>query len=234
MEKDNPNETLPVATDPKPDEPAGGEGTSPDPSDTTPKEVASIKDVIGETLGKTFETDEAALKSIKDTQSFVGKKVEAVKPVETPTKSGEPEPAKVPAKEFVTKEEYDKNLFFAQNPDYNKPELKPVIESLVATTGESIEEVIKSETVKAIVEKITAHDKDAEAKSVLKSGNKLGTVTDKGQEALDALKEVNKAKQAGDHNAENAFHSVASDKAIDAVNDLFPTEQAQKEAIGQR
>lgn len=234
MEKDNPETTLPADNPTEtPKDTPGGKGTSPEAPETTPNsEVASIKDVIGETLGKTFDTDEAALKSIKDTQTYVGKKVDAVKPVETPTEPVETE--KVPAKEFVSKDEYNRDLFFAQNPDYNKPELKPVIESLVKTTGEPIEEVIKSETVKAILEKVTAHDKDAEAKSVLTSGNKLGTVTDKGQEAMETLAKVNKATVEGDHNAATALHGVASEKAIDAVNDLFPTEQAQKEAMSQR
>lgn len=198
--------------------PADGQGTA------SPKEeVVNVKDLLGETLGQTFESDEVALKAVTDTFSYVGKagKYEkAIKAVreahgfgndeqaikylmDEANKPATPAPASAPATptpqgegSFVTKEQYQSDMFFG-----GKPELAPyrtVIESLQKSTGKNLAEVVELPEFKTLWEKAAVGDEVQKSKSVLMSNPRIGQISDKITEGREALKtnDFNKAADA--------------------------------------
>ena len=132
-------------------------------------EALSLKK-LNEYLGKTYKDPESALKSIKDTFSYVGKKVEA-KPAET---SNNTDVAK------QLKEMRDE-LFYSKNPQYES------YRKTIAAMGESPAEVVAREEFKSVFEKATNYDKIQKSKTVLESNPRMGTVRSKQQEARAAV-----------------------------------------------
>lgn len=138
----------------------------------------SIKDILGEELGKDFKTDEAALKAVKDTFSYVGKKKEDIKDEvnkETP---------QVNSDDFVSRKEFNESTFYAKHPEYEP--YKNIIGALKSATDNTLEEVVKADDFKAVYEKAAAHDESEKSKSVLQTNPRLGKVTDKMTQAKEA------------------------------------------------
>lgn len=165
--------------------------------------VAGVRDVINSALGKRFESDEAALKAVKDTFSYVGK-VGKVLPIldklreqgvsedvalsrlQQITESKTPDPSK-----FVSRDEFDEALFYSQNPDYK--DQKTIIDALRKTTGKSLADVVQLEEFKTIYDKAKAHDATEKTKSVLMSNPRLGMVKDKLSQAREAASKGDEA-----------------------------------------
>lgn len=147
------------------------------------------------TLGKEFPNKEAALKAIKDTFSYVGKKIEP--------KVEAPDPSK-----FATREELDaikEDAFFSKNADYEP--FRNTIKNLSKATGQRFDEVVASDDFKNIFDKVKQADEVAKSKSVLQTNPRLGRATDK-------LSEAQEAAKAGDH-------KTAGNKAVEAVMEAF-------------
>ena len=113
----------------------------PDEAELTPpagqgagSEVAEIKDVLSELLGKKFPDDETALKAVKDTFSYVGKAGQELK--ELRAKAQQPAENVDPNK-FVSREEFLKASFYSENPEY-----KPY-KSIIDKFGSNPSEVVK-------------------------------------------------------------------------------------------
>ena len=224
MENLTPEEPLP-----------GGAVNPPADGNGTESNVVELKDILNQALGKegekAFKDNETALKSIKDTYTshsklgWYKKAVDAVAQakgfdekqavnyiMETLTQEKPPvveapksqEPAVDPNK-FVSREEYDREMFFSKNADYEP--YKEVMTNLQKATGKSLNEVAAMEPVKALFEKAKAHDATEKTKSVLMSNPRLGAVQDKITQAKTKL-------TAGDH-------SGAKADAVAAVIDAY-------------
>lgn len=141
-------------------------------------EVASIKDVLSRALGKEFPTDEAALKAVKDTFSYVGKRKEQIA-AELKT-----EPS-VDTSKYISREEFEELNFFKDHPEIAP--YKTLVKALRKETGKSYDDVIRSDEVKGILGKVNAYDEFEKSKSVLSSNPRLGQVTDKMAQAREAL-----------------------------------------------
>lgn len=191
-----------------------------------------LNQALGKEGEKAFKDNETALKSIKDTYTshsklgWYKKAVDAVAQakgfdekqavnyiMENLTQDSKPpvieaskpqEPAIDPSK-FISKEDYDRDLFFSKNADYEP--YKEVMTNLQKATGKSLAEVAAMEPVKVLFEKAKAHDVSEKTKSVLMSNPRLGAVQDKITQAKTKL-------TAGDH-------SGAKADAVAAVIDAY-------------
>lgn len=188
----------------------------------------SLKDQLGEALGKQFPDDETALKAVKDTFSFVGeigniKELKSVMgqlqkvfntdqkgvllKVDEIAKTGGT--GKIDPTKFVSKEAFDRSSFYLNNPDY-KPYTRLIETYQKANLDKSREEIVEMDDFKEDFDKIKAHDEAEGTKSVLKSSSRLGKVTDK-------ISEAREAQGKGDQ-------STAEQKAVEAVIDAYPVE----------
>ena len=143
-------------------------------------------------LGKEFKDKETALKSLKDTQSFVGKKVET-----------KVDPTIQEQLDNLQAELKDSN-FYRDNPQYNNETTKKLIQKM----GKNPEEVVNDEVFKEIYNKTSAYDKSQESKSVLHNSSRLGQASTKMDDAtahlekamtsatpLEAQKNIEKAQE---------------------------------------
>lgn len=170
-----------------------GDGGQPGAGDGgTPSDV-SIKDVLGQTLGKSFASDEAALKAVKDTFGYVGRKAEdAVRQMASDplfsedvrkmlgvdgAPSANKEANSVDTSKFISKDQYEQDLFFSKNPGYE--EYKDLLKGLSAANNVSLVEAANLETFKKVYTKAQAYDEVQKSKSVLETNPRLGHVTDK-------------------------------------------------------
>jgi len=222
MPKEEINTPNDPSTDPSLSPSGDGEG-----ADKSPKDV-SLKDELGKALGKEFPTDDAALKSVKDTFSFVGeigniKELKSAmgqlqKTFDTDQKgvlnkmdeivktggTGKIDPSK-----FVNKGDFDRSNFYLNKPEY-KPYSSLVETYQKANPDKSREEIIETDDFKEAFGKIKAHDETEKTKSVLGSNPRLGKVTDKISEAKEAQSKGNQPE--------------AEEKAVDAVIEAYPVE----------
>lgn len=207
--------------------------------DETGSDVGEVKDILNETLGKNFKDDETALKAVKDTFNFVGKagqlqkvldEVKKVKGFETEKEAmsylnekiaeGEKGEKDVPD-DYVSHKDLAERDFFNENPQY-KP-YQRVIKTLAKDKGVDIAEVVNSEELKPFLEKVVAHDKAENDKSVIHSNSRIKISTDKMVKAKEKLQEAN--KQGGFAIKEK----MEADKmAVDGVIDAYSLNQQNK------
>lgn len=149
-------------------------GGAADPKGTGPSVDAGTISLseISALLGKQYKDKEGALKSIKDTFSYVGKKIEAAMPQA---------PATDPSVAAQLKKMSDE-LFYSKNPQYDTPEYREVISKI----GENPAEVVGTPTFKTIFEKTSGYDKIQKTKTVLESNPRIGQVRNKMTEAKEA------------------------------------------------
>jgi len=192
-----------------PDEPSDDEGSVDESSKPLYK-------VLGETLGKDFKSDEAALKSIKDTQQMVGKVGKYSKALKTlENKLGgdqelaknlnaqafetevKPESPEKEVKEISVEEQVQDILFYKENPKLVP--YKKIIEGLKSDTAPSAYDVLKLDEFKPFSDFAGKQDE----KSVIMSKTRVGQATDKIDEAKQMLSKGDIYR--------------AEDKAVDAV-----------------
>lgn len=137
---------------------ADAEGTVSNES----KPEALTLDEINSALGKNFKDLPTALKSVKDTYSYVGKRKEDIIK-EVGGSNNEI------ASELKTIKD---NMFFDKNPDYAP------YKSLISKMGENPVDVVNSEEFKTIFEKAKGFDESQKLKSVLTSNPRLAQTKD--------------------------------------------------------
>lgn len=142
-------------------------------------------------LGKNYPTKEAAMKSVKDTFSFVGKKVEP----------------KIDPSQFISREQYETDMFFSKNTEYSSPEVRKIIDAMAKADGLKPQDVVNSDTFKAVYTKVRGYDESQSLKSVLESNPRLSSSRDTFTQAQEAVKTGNTAK--------------AEELAVKAVMDAF-------------
>ena len=175
----------------------------------TDSDGESFSDRVSRVLGKTFLTDEAAEKSLKETYRFVGsagthKKVidnlkartglkedeviNLLSNMELP-KTEEAKPQQTSNVEAELKELKRVNQrrdFLDTNPDFK--DYASFLDKLVGQSGQSYEEVSKDATFKALIEQAKAVKVDETSKRILSSNSRQGQSDDKISQAFEARK----------------------------------------------
>lgn len=128
-------------------------------------------------LGKNFPDKATALKALKDTFIFVGKKTEKVE-------------ENLKEKGFMTKQEFDDALFYRDNP--NHAPHKEVLDSIAKAKGISLSEAAKTDSYKKLFEGAENYTKSQSLKSVLESNPRLASVENRAKTVQDAIKAGNK------------------------------------------
>lgn len=183
------------------DELAGGDNVAPPASNSADSQPAqkAVEDLslqeLNQHLGKNYPTKEAALKSLKDTFSYVGKKTDDV------VKEA------IDTSKFISRDQYETDMFYSQNPDFNKPELRKVIDSMAKADGVRPRDVVESEAFKQVYGAVKGYNDSQSLKSVLETNPKLANTKSKLGEASEAMKSGNR--------------ELASSKAAQAVMDAF-------------
>jgi len=194
---ENENKVITDNTNPE------GEGVTPAEgvkADENSQPAKSVKDVLNEALGKEFKTDEEALKSVKDTQDYVGtRKEDQAKKVEEAVAQTNPDSDLAKQVESLKDDNW-----FAKN---NQFEGYKDTMLAIRKPGQSLNEVAESDAFKGIYEKAKGFDENENTKSVLHSNPKLGTVKNK-------ISEANEALARGDHKAANK-------SAVESVIDTY-------------
>lgn len=173
-------------------------------------DVVELKDLLGQALGKTFNDNESALKSVQDTYKYVSKAGLYKKAIDKvmQTKGLDEKSALSYIMENITQEQIPVEPVQAQpvqqgqnqqaeiadtvaklqrelreaNFYANNPDMKPYKE-LIDSYGKPPDEVVKMDIFQTIHAKLRAHDENESARSVLQSNPRLGQVTDKIKEA---------------------------------------------------
>lgn len=198
---------------PQEPKPEGGDGGAAGSGEGN--EVDPVVQALNEAIGKDFTSREGALKSVKDTYSYVGK---AGQPKE-PAKPAEKGTGEVDPEKFVSREEFDEANFYANNPEYTGH--KELINTLRKGSGKSLEEVVQDESFKSVYDKAVAHDENQKTKSVLQSNPRLGSAVDKQQKARDSIKAMNEATIKGDLVGAEQALDVAKFNAVGSVLDAY-------------
>lgn len=163
----------------------------------------SIKDVLGKTLGKEFPDDDTALKAVKDTFNFVGKREEDIKKQVAEEMSTTQTVEELQRKlDDITKSQ-EELKFYAEHPEYNNDEAK----TLLRRFGNNPYEAVKDEDFKGLYEKVQKAQEIERSRSVLQPNSKLGAAADKMTKARESL--------------EKGDDSSARNSAVGAVLDAY-------------
>jgi hypothetical protein len=130
---------------------------------------------INSILGKDFKDKSVALASLKEMQSYTGKRKEDFFKEWSQTSGTEQL-----SKEIKIMRE---NMFYQQNPHLNKPEYRELISKL----GENPEEVVQMPAFKAVIEKAQGYEESQSLKTVLNSNPRLASQQDALAKAREAM-----------------------------------------------
>lgn len=220
MTDDTTSQAVPVETE--------GSQEAASAGDATQEARKSISEILGEALGKKFGSDDAALKSVKDTFSFVGKAGSYQKSMQTLTsRLGLDEQGVLQKLESLSmdneqatqatqatdstseiqqlKATVEEMTFFAERPELK--DHKDLLREIRGTSGKSYAEVVEMPAFKSMLEKARTAEEMERQQSVLKTNPRLGQVRDK----------LSEAKQA----AEAGNDALARKSAVGAVLDAF-------------
>ena len=145
-------------------------------SDTV--EQLSLRE-LNEYLGKSFKDKATAIKSIKDTYSFVGRRQEDA------IKTLDPE-------RFISRDQYESDMFYSKNPEYEKSGVRTVIDSLAKAQGKRPSDIVQSDDFKAIFSKVRGYDESQSVRSVLETNPRMAGSRDNFAKAQEAMKSGNK------------------------------------------
>lgn len=163
-----PGVTPPVGNVP----PNGGNPPQAQPEAMTLSELNSF-------LGKDFKDKNTALKALKDTFSYVGKKKEDITAEVLADIKSNDKTAELSRQLQVMEDE----RFYDKNPDLDKPEIRKFISS----TGKRPSEVAATTEFKAIFDKVTEYDKTVKLRTVLESNPRLASSSDNIKKAREIL-----------------------------------------------
>lgn len=150
-----------ITPDALPADNAGGQGAVADVKVPAEGEADSLSlKELNTMLGKNFSDKDTALKAVKETFSYVGKKTEINED-------------DLKAKGFVSRTEFEKELFYRDNPDHVKNQ--DVLEALAKANGISLREASQIESYKKLFEGATNYEKSQSLKSVLESNPRLAS-----------------------------------------------------------
>lgn len=159
-----------------------------------PVENLSLEE-LNKFLGKSYPNKETALKSLKDTFSYVGKKKDTV------VKEALDE------NKFISREQYEEDMFFSKNPEYTTPEMREVIKSMAKAEGIKTSEVVEKESFKKIFGAVKGYSESQNLKSVLETNPRIA-------QTKSLLKEAQEANASGNKD-------LAKELATKAVMDAY-------------
>ena len=154
--------------------PANGGGTVDSPA-LTLAELNSF-------LGSDFKDKDTALKALKDTKDFVGKRKEDI------LKDAQPIIKPVDDTLISEVQSLKKDLFYTQNPQYKG------YEALINKMGGNPAEVVASSEFKTVFEKVSEAEKVTQGKSVVGSNSRLAqtkSITDNAIQVANARGSTN-------------------------------------------
>ncbi|MEM4270778.1 MAG: hypothetical protein QXO70_01635 [Candidatus Pacearchaeota archaeon] len=203
---------------------SGEDSADPSEGKENGENGVSLKDLVNEITGRSYASDEEAAKGLQHTYRYVGKvgkfapyieklekkyggEKEVLKFMEEIVNKNENEESKenVDISNFVSKEQYEIDTFFAQNQQYQPH--KDIILALKKESGKPLSEVVEMPSFKDLFEKAKGYENVEKSKSVLQSNPRLGEVVDKITEAKEKL-------NSGDYNS-------AKKSAVEAVIETF-------------
>lgn len=185
------------------------------------KDAISLAE-LNSILGKDYKDRDTALRSVKETYSFVGKRDDHAKLVkEAVQRTGLSEDKvlerltnlmteQTPSNDnFITKDQYLEDMFFSKNPDLNavKDIIKPLKNASDEFKSMSWDDYVKSEKISGIVATFKTATEYQNAKSVVESNPRIGSATNKLQAAKQELNEGN--------------YTNAKSNAVSAVIDML-------------
>lgn len=202
-------------------------------------------EALRETLGKDFKDVDGALKSLKDTYSYVGSQAQYREKVgalatalgtdeqgvlatidnlmqEINNESGGGNaPEQMQDRDgFVSKEQYQEDMFFSKNDNISgiREELSVLKDNFGA--DQSWDEFVASERAQRLITPINGYREMEAQKSVLESNPRIGMASDKLSDAQKNMRESQQRAQAGDiagaHQAENAAREGAVGSVLEA------------------
>lgn len=139
-----------------------GQAADSNLSQEMPQDAITLEE-IEQVLGKKFPNKETALKSWKDTYSYVGKKSEPA-----------PAPVQQSADNFVSKEQYEEDMWFAAHPDV--ADQKTLVRALKKETGKTLDEVLELPELKPLLEAKKAQAENS--KSVIHGNSRIANTAD--------------------------------------------------------
>lgn len=160
-------------------------------------------------LGKDFKDKDSALKSLKDTQTYVGRvgqleqQLQGFQGGSQPVATGEV---------AALREQIDsiqRDGFFNTNPQYKS--IRPVVEKLAKAEGKGLHEIVELPEFKDMFSKVEGFEKSQGLRTVLESNPRLASSQDK----------LSKAQGLVSTRSRKAL-AEASDLAIQAVMDATP------------
>lgn len=190
---------------------------------------------LNELLGRDYKDVDTALKAVKETYSFVGKRDELRQGLEEVMKATGAEESAIlenlqslmsnqePTQEKVVKQEfnpddikaelnarYEEDRFFDKNPEFDaiKDYVKP-LKQQDSFKEMSWSEFAETDQAKKLVETFSGYEKANSKKSVVESNPKLGAISDK----------MSKAKEALANDDMNTAKSTAVGAVIDSFSD---------------
>lgn len=165
-------------------------------SPVTPQQGAELTLAeLNAVLGKNFTSKDAALKSIKDTSSYVGAKRDKIKE-EVLAELGD---------KIIFKDQYETDMFYKENAQFGG--LRDVIDAMAKANNQRPHEVVKTESFSKLFESVTGYEQTQRAKTVLSSNPRIAS-------SSNAIAEARKAQASGDDVATEQF-------ALQAVKDAY-------------
>lgn len=153
-----------MEANPSPETLADGAVNTPADGGGTVEESAVKLTELNKFLGADFKDVPTALKALKDTKDFVGKRKEDIAAEVTASlQQTTPNMSQVESDIQALKNQ----LFYSQNPQYKG--LEPVINSM----GANPSEVVGTDAFKTVYEKVKVADEIAQNKSVVQSNSRL-------------------------------------------------------------
>ena len=151
---------------------ATGDGSATESGVTNPDTLTLSE--LNQFLGKNYKDKGTALKSLKDTFRYVGQP--------------KADNSQLDTSKFISKEQYETDMFYSQNAEYSKPELRKVIDSMAQGMKVSPRDVVNSDEFKSIFGKVKGYEESQSVKSVLQSNPRLAASRDRLTQATEAVR----------------------------------------------
>lgn len=174
--KHNPSNAVPGANDVV--APAGNENVTQPGNDTPQVDNLSLAE-INSLTGRQYASRDAALKGIKETFSFVGKKQETPAPATTQTPAEQPD---IATELQRTQASLEETQFYLDNPDYNNQEAKELIKSFSGKPADIVKSDVFQKAFKAI-QSVSQNDK---SQTVMQPNSRQGASSADYQTDLEA------------------------------------------------
>ena len=187
----------------------GGSQLNPSSAEPTVGSVSASEAMtlaeINSALGQNFTTKEAAIKSWKDTNSYVGMKTEDIEK-RVMEKVQATNRTDTLAKEL---EEMRKERFYDKNPQYADPSIRAIIEA----TGKNPAEAVELPAFKDVFSKVSGYDESQKLRTVLESNPRITSSRD----ALTKAREMQQSNPLAQGRDREEMEALATKAVMDLI-----------------